>query len=273
VSKALTALTIGEVADLLGITTKAIRHYHEQGLIAEPERSESGYRLYGAQELHRLSTILRLQGLGLTLRQIRFIVDTDQPDALLRDILLQRQQQIADEVAALQRQQERIAAFLDSDTSVAGWEDGKAPYSASAVLHTTMKPHGSGLADIIVATERDVLHQIDQYRWSEGYEVFWQTVAQRMIKMLLPHEHQVIMWLSRFLALAELPPDDRQVQYWLAEFRKSDARYIMAKALDVPTQDQLSPKEQVRLQQLIPMLLLEHSSDAQRAFVRVLFSE
>ena len=41
-------LRIGEVAELLGVTPKAIRHYHKRGLLAEPTRSEGGYRLYTA---------------------------------------------------------------------------------------------------------------------------------------------------------------------------------------------------------------------------------
>lgn len=49
-----TQLHIGEIAQLLGVTPKAIRHYQKVGLLAEPERTEAGYRLYGAQELLRL---------------------------------------------------------------------------------------------------------------------------------------------------------------------------------------------------------------------------
>jgi predicted site-specific integrase-resolvase len=41
-------LQIGEVVALLGVTPKAIRHYHKRGLLAEPTRSEGGYRLYTA---------------------------------------------------------------------------------------------------------------------------------------------------------------------------------------------------------------------------------
>jgi len=41
-----TQLHIGEVAKLLGITPKTIRHYHKVGLLTEPQRTESGYRLY-----------------------------------------------------------------------------------------------------------------------------------------------------------------------------------------------------------------------------------
>jgi DNA-binding transcriptional MerR regulator len=44
-------LRIGEVAEVLGISANAVRYYHEAGLVPEPERSEGGYRLYGAREV------------------------------------------------------------------------------------------------------------------------------------------------------------------------------------------------------------------------------
>src|SRR5260370_10194274 len=41
-------LHIGEVAALVGVSPKTIRYYHEVGLLAEPERTDVGYRLYTA---------------------------------------------------------------------------------------------------------------------------------------------------------------------------------------------------------------------------------
>jgi len=46
-------LTIGQLADYVGVTTRAVRHYHQRGLLPEPERDASGYRRYGAQALRR----------------------------------------------------------------------------------------------------------------------------------------------------------------------------------------------------------------------------
>jgi DNA-binding transcriptional MerR regulator len=47
-------LRIGEVARLVGVTTKTGRHYEKVGLLGEPERSEAGFRLYTADDLLRL---------------------------------------------------------------------------------------------------------------------------------------------------------------------------------------------------------------------------
>ena len=67
-------LQIGEIARLVGVSTKTIRYYHEINLLAEPERTESGYRLYNAQHLLRLQRIRRLRSLGLSLDRIRAIL-------------------------------------------------------------------------------------------------------------------------------------------------------------------------------------------------------
>ena len=64
-------LRIGEVARLVGVTTKTVRHYEKVGLLGEPERSGSGYRLYTADDLLRLHRVRRLQSLGLSLDRIK----------------------------------------------------------------------------------------------------------------------------------------------------------------------------------------------------------
>jgi DNA-binding transcriptional MerR regulator len=67
-------LQIGEVAKLIGVSSKTIRYYHEIGLLAEPKRTEGGYRLYTAQDLLRLQRIRRLRSLGLPLERIKEIL-------------------------------------------------------------------------------------------------------------------------------------------------------------------------------------------------------
>ncbi len=51
-------LRIGDAAALLGITPKAIRLYHQRGLLAEPERDESDYRRYRPADLVALARIV-----------------------------------------------------------------------------------------------------------------------------------------------------------------------------------------------------------------------
>lgn len=61
--------TIVESADLLGISAKALRVYERHGLVT-PDRSPSGYRLYGPAQMRRLHQVVTLKSLGLSLAQI-----------------------------------------------------------------------------------------------------------------------------------------------------------------------------------------------------------
>jgi DNA-binding transcriptional MerR regulator len=64
-------LTIGQLADYVGVTVRAIRHYHQRGLIPEPERDASGYRRYDANAVIDLIRIKALADAGIPLARIR----------------------------------------------------------------------------------------------------------------------------------------------------------------------------------------------------------
>ena len=65
--------TISELAREFDLTTRAIRFYEDEGLLA-PTRSGRN-RVYGARERTRLKLILRGKRLGLALSEIREILD------------------------------------------------------------------------------------------------------------------------------------------------------------------------------------------------------
>ena len=68
-------LTIGELAGELQLNPKTIRYYEEVGLLPEPRRSESGYRLYSRYEMERLRLVKRAKLLGLSLAEIKEIME------------------------------------------------------------------------------------------------------------------------------------------------------------------------------------------------------
>ena len=63
-------LTIGKVAKAAGLGVETVRFYERQGLIAEPARSQSGYRQYRPETIRRLQFIVRAKALGFTLQEI-----------------------------------------------------------------------------------------------------------------------------------------------------------------------------------------------------------
>ncbi len=78
-------LTIGQLAAYCGVTVRAVRHYHQVGLLPEPERDASGYRRYGATAVVSLIKIRTLASAGVPLSQIGQMLEVD-PSAFAETI-------------------------------------------------------------------------------------------------------------------------------------------------------------------------------------------
>lgn len=71
------ALTVGQVAETFGVTVRTLHHYDEVGLLHPSERTHAGYRLYTADDLQRLSTIVVYRRLGFRLEEIGELLDAE----------------------------------------------------------------------------------------------------------------------------------------------------------------------------------------------------
>ena len=80
-------MRIGELAAAARTTTKTLRFYEESGLLPQTERAANGYRDYGPDALSRLDFIRRGRVAGLSLAQIREVIDIrDGGDAPCRHV-------------------------------------------------------------------------------------------------------------------------------------------------------------------------------------------
>lgn len=66
-----TPLTIGKLAEQLGINVETVRFYEREGLIKQPVKRGSGFRYYGLEHISRLVFIKRAKELGFTLNEIK----------------------------------------------------------------------------------------------------------------------------------------------------------------------------------------------------------
>src|SRR5438552_13392840 len=93
------AQTVKAVAELAGITVRALHHYDEIGLLRPASVSAAGYRLYSDTDLERLQHILFFRELGFSLQDIKTIIDSpnfDPCEALRahRQLLVEQQQRL-----------------------------------------------------------------------------------------------------------------------------------------------------------------------------------
>ncbi|MGW2993150.1 MerR family transcriptional regulator, partial [Streptomyces sp. NPDC001193] len=66
---------IGDAAAFAGTTPRAIRHYHQIGLLPEPERGGDGRRRYGYDDMIRLLWIRKMSEAGISLDDMRAAFD------------------------------------------------------------------------------------------------------------------------------------------------------------------------------------------------------
>ena len=97
--------TVREVAELAGVTVRALHYYDKIGLLKPTGRSESGYRLYSHEDLVRLQEIIAWRQLGFSLREVQELVDHPEHD---RAGALRHQRTLASE------QLGRVAALVDA---------------------------------------------------------------------------------------------------------------------------------------------------------------
>ena len=67
-------MKIGELAKATGFTPKTIRFYEAEGLVRDPERTDSGYRSYGPEDVDLLEFIRKCRRLGLSLAEVKSIL-------------------------------------------------------------------------------------------------------------------------------------------------------------------------------------------------------
>src|SRR5438128_5619055 len=64
-------IAIGALSKHTGTNVETVRYYERVGLLPPPARSSGGYRLYGTDQLKRLSVIRRARALGFSLAEVR----------------------------------------------------------------------------------------------------------------------------------------------------------------------------------------------------------
>lgn len=105
-------MRIGALAGIVGITTRAVRHYHRIGLLSEPPRQSNGYREYSLRDAVELARIRRLTELGLSLDEVKDVLADDAGRDLV-EILAELDTDLARQEEAIRQRRVRLGQLLE----------------------------------------------------------------------------------------------------------------------------------------------------------------
>ena len=131
-----TSMKIGEVSQASGIGIEALRFYERSGLLGNPARSQSGYRLYDESILERLSFIKKAQTLGFSLEEIKKVINDAGSGASpcddVREIVWRRLREVEERIKEMQRYGRELAHTLEEWDKV-----GRAPGHICGLIEGT----------------------------------------------------------------------------------------------------------------------------------------
>ncbi|WP_343595825.1 Cu(I)-responsive transcriptional regulator [Acinetobacter sp.] len=106
------AKSIGQVAQLTGLSNKMIRYYESMGLLSDIQRTEAGYRVYSEQDIKSLHFIAHARELDFSIVQIKALLalwrNQARHSAEVKQLALQHIQQLEQRIAHLQSMVETL---------------------------------------------------------------------------------------------------------------------------------------------------------------------
>ncbi|GAA3945394.1 MerR family transcriptional regulator [Streptomyces gulbargensis] len=149
-------MRIGEIAALVGVTPRAVRHYHHLGLLPEPARRANGYREYGVRDAVLLARVRRLAELGLGLDEVRDVLADDEGRELV-EVLEELDEDLARQEAVVRARRVRLAELLGEARAGRLTAEGPVSPELSGIL--------AGLGELpdspMAAKDREILALLD----------------------------------------------------------------------------------------------------------------
>lgn len=256
-------MRIGEAARLVGVTPKAIRHYHKVGLLAEPARSEGGYRLYSADDLLLLRRIRRMQGLGLSLARIREVLAdsgaTGSREGLTKvlEVLLSETEQ---RIRSLEDRRTKLKDLLEKGPDALESAGVSPTFEA---IKETFGDRLSGISPELLEQEKTFWATLDAFDWPEDYGKAWASVVHYYLER--PDQHRA--WISlgeQVTALKDVPEYSPEVERVARQY----ARVLKANPLP-PELSEPRGWAGGPLGQVMSDLMAQNSSPAQRRFMEL----
>lgn len=120
----ITTYKIGEVASRADVNKETVRYYEKRGLIPEPDRRRSGYRIFTQRHIDQIRFIKRAQELGFTLSEIKELrLDADTDRSEIREEAQKKYRDVIDKIEKLERIKKMLAELIDSCSGKGAKED------------------------------------------------------------------------------------------------------------------------------------------------------
>lgn len=203
-------ITIGQVAAYAGVTIKAVRHYHERGLLEAPPRDASGYRRYSA-------------GHAITLIKIKTLADAGVPLARVKELLAAEPKRFRDAMKEIDRTlQAKADEIQQTRKRIAQLGAGDRLFVSIAVADYLDKLVAIGVSRRQVQMERDgwILMQ----SVSPKQAAAWIAEKRKLLK-----DPEFRAFYVAYDAAFDWSPDDRRLhalarraERWLAEHSRKD---------------------------------------------------
>jgi len=198
-------LQIGEVAKLIVVSSKTIRYYHEIGLLAEPKRTEGGYRLYTAQDLLRLQRIRRLRSLGLPLERIKEILGEPghEHEQMLRNALQSLVEELTAQILELEERRDMLNKLLAKDALDQSGLAGETPPTLYVgLVRERLGAYLSNISEESWKWTEKIDAMLSAFHWPESY--------RKTIEDAIEH----------IAALANEPEDSAEVERLAEEYAR-----------------------------------------------------
>ncbi|WP_040871143.1 MerR family transcriptional regulator [Nocardia exalbida] len=137
-------ITIGQLARYAGVTIKAVRVYHERGLLPEPARDSSGYRRYRAEDAIDLVRIKTLAQAGVPLARVKELLTANSEE--FAAAIAQIDRTLAERAEEIRRTREQIAELNSGDRL----------FVSTEVAEYLDRLRQLGVSDRAVRMERDI---------------------------------------------------------------------------------------------------------------------
>ncbi|WP_394867213.1 MerR family transcriptional regulator [Paraclostridium bifermentans] len=216
-------ILIGDFVKLTNSTLKTVLYYHKIGLLNEPKRSNSGYRLYGAEELNQMRMIKHLKNLGLDLKKIKEILGHAKDNKNITEVLKSLHCELLTERKKIDEQISKIETLLNKQ--VEDVEETLFESSSFRAITETLdqdqfenykKSH-----EELFNQQRNIFGVMDDFQWGKNYKENFSEMAKYF--KLNPKKYEIALELgNRLSKLKYMEVNDPEIE----KLAKEGAEFI-----------------------------------------------